>query len=153
LKKRDQWTSIFWGGAGLYIAYEGYRLRLGTLGSPGCGFFIFLSGIVLAGLSLLLFLETLLRPKIERPGLWEGATWTKGAKMMAALVIYVLVLKGLGFIPSTFLLLLFLFKGLEPQKWRVALILAAATTATCYFLFGIFLELQFPPGLLQSFLG
>jgi hypothetical protein len=59
-------------------------------------------------------------------------------------------LKGLGFIVSTFLLLLFLFKGLEPQKWRVALVLAAATTAVCYVVFGVFLELQFPPGILQK---
>jgi len=153
MKQRDRWTSLFWAGVGLYIAYEGYRLKLGTLGSPGCGFFIFWSGIVLAGLSLVLFLESWLRPKIERQALWEGTQWSGGAKMMAALLLYILVLKWLGFILSTFLLLLFLFKGLEPQRWRVALILAAATTATCYFVFGIFLELQFPPGLLHKFLG
>ena len=47
--------------------------------------------------------------------------------VMAALLLYALLLKGLGFIVSTFLLLLFLFKGLEPQKWRIALILAAAS--------------------------
>ena len=152
MKQRDRWTSLFWAGVGLYIAYEGYRLKLGTLGSPGCGFFIFWSGIVLAGLSLLLFFDTSLRPRIERQGLGEGVRWSKGAKMMAALLLYIFVFKWLGFILSTFLLLLFLFKGLEPQRWRAAIILAAATTLTCYFVFGIFLELQFPPGLLQKLL-
>jgi putative tricarboxylic transport membrane protein len=137
---------------GLYIAYEGFRLKLGTLGSPNCGFFIFWTGLLLTGLSLILFSQTWLRPKEakERPILWEGSLWSKGAKMMAALLLYTVVMKRLGFILSTFLLLLFLFKGLEPQKWGVALALAAATTAVCYVVFGVFLELQFPPGLLRN---
>jgi hypothetical protein len=136
---------------GLYLAYQGHRLKLGTLGSPNCGFFIFWTGLVLTALGLILFSQTLLWPKEEKDPqpLWEGSRWSKGAKMMAALVLYTLVMKWLGFIPSTFLLLLFLCKGLEPQKWRVAFILAAATTAICYFVFGVFLELQFPPGILQ----
>jgi hypothetical protein len=154
MKKRDRYTSLFWAGVGLYVAYEGHRLKLGTLGSPHCGFFIFWTGLFLAGLSLVLFSQTLLGPKEakERQPLWEGSRWSKGAKMMGALLLYALLFKWLGFILSTFLLLLFLGKGLEPQKWRVAFILAAATTATCYLVFGVFLELQFPPGLLQKIL-
>lgn len=153
MTERDKFTSLFWAGVGLYVAYEGYQLKLGTLGSPKCGFFIFWTGLVLAGLSLLLFFQTLFGSKERKVprGLWEGAAGSKGAKMMLALLLYALVFKWLGFILSTFLLLLFLFKGLEPQKWRVALILAAATTATCYFVFGVFLELQFPTGILQKF--
>jgi len=154
MKRRDRLTALFWAGVGLYIAYEGYRLKLGTLGSPNCGFFIFWTGLILTGLSLVLFSQTLLGPKEakDRWALWERSRWSKGAKMMAALLLYALLFKWLGFILSTFLLLLFLCKGLEPQKWGVALILAAATTVTCYFVFGVFLELQFPPGLLQKIL-
>jgi putative tricarboxylic transport membrane protein len=153
MKQRDRLTSLFWAGVGLYIAYEGYQLKLGTLGSPNCGFFIFWTGVVLTGLSLLLFFQTLLRPKEveDRQGLWEGARWSKGAKMMVALLLYAFVFRWLGFILSTFLLLLFLLKGLEPQKWHVAIALAVATTAVCYVVFGVFLELQFPPGILRNF--
>jgi len=153
MEKKDRLTSLFWAGAGLYIAYEGFQLKLGTPGSPNCGFFIFWTGVVLTGLSLLLFFQTLLWPKEakDRQGLGEGARWSKGAKMMAALLLYAFVLRWLGFILSTFLLLLFLFKGLEPQKWHVAIALAVATTAVCYFVFGVFLELQFPLGILQKF--
>jgi putative tricarboxylic transport membrane protein len=154
MKKRDRYSSLFWAGVGLYIAYEGHQLKLGTLGSPDSGFFIFWTGIVLTGLSLVLFSQTLfsLKEAGGRRVSWGGPRWTKGAKMMAALLLYALLFKWLGFIVSTFLLLLFLFKGLEPQKWRVALILAGATTAVCYFVFGSLLELQFPAGLLQGFL-
>ena len=68
---------------------------------------------------------------------------------MAALFLYVVVFQVLGFIVSTFLLLVYLFKGLEPQSWRNALLLSAVTIAICYLVFGVFLELQFPPGVLQ----
>jgi len=151
MKQKDRLGSLFWAGVGLYIVFEGYRLKLGTLGSPNCGFFIFWTGLVLTGLSLVLFSQTFLWPEEakDRQVPWEGSRWSKGAKMMVALFLYTLVMKWLGFIPSTFLLLLFLGKGLEPQKWRTAFILAAATTATCYFVFGVFLEMQFPPGILQ----
>jgi putative tricarboxylic transport membrane protein len=153
MKQRDRWTSLFWAGLGLYITYEGYQLKLGTLGSPNCGFFIFGTGVVLTGLSLILFFQTLLWPKEGKDlqVLWEESRWSKGAKMMVALILYALTLKWLGFILGTFLLLLFLFKGLEPQKWTVALTLAAATTAICHFVFGVLLELQFPLGLLRQF--
>jgi putative tricarboxylic transport membrane protein len=153
MEKKDRLTSLFWAGTGLYISYEGYQLKLGTLGSPNCGFFIFWTGMVLTGLSLVLFSQTLLWPREakDRQALWEGSRWGKGGKMMVALLLYAFGFKWLGFILSTFLLLLFLFKGLEPQKWRVALVLSAATTAVCYVVFGFFLELQFPPGFLRNF--
>lgn len=152
MKKIDRLTSLFWAAVGLYIAYEGYQLKLGTLGNPDSGFFIFWTGLILTGLSLVLFSQTLLRPKEAKDHwvLWEGSRWIKGAKMIISLLLYTAVMKWLGFIMSTFLLLLFLFKGLEPQKWPVVLILSAATTGICYYVFGVFLELQFPPGILQK---
>ncbi len=89
MKQRDRLTSLFWAGVGLYIVYEGYRLKLGTLGSPNCGFFIFWTGLVLTGLSLVLFSQTLLGPKEakDRRALWERLRWSKGAKMMGTVVV------------------------------------------------------------------
>ena len=151
----DRYTSIVWGILGIYIAYEGYRLKLGTLKNPQCGFLIFWTGMILSGLSMILFLQTFIQPmnrKMEK-SLWSGIDWMKGMKMMGALFIYALVFRWLGFIPSTFLLLLFLFKGIEPQRWSTSLILSLATIAVCYIVFGVFLELQFPSGLLARILG
>jgi putative tricarboxylic transport membrane protein len=152
MKKRDRSSSIIWGGLGIYIAYEGYKLDLGTLSNPKCGFLIFWAGAILAGLSLLLFLQTfwIKQEKKGKPGLWEGVKWGRGVKLMSALLIYALLFKPLGFIISTFLLLVFLFKGLEPQKWRTTLVLSFATIAVCYVVFGVFLEMQFPTGILAG---
>jgi putative tricarboxylic transport membrane protein len=155
MKSNDRYTSILWGILGLYIAYEGYVLKLGTLKDPRSGFLIFLTGMLLAGLSFILFLQSLFfaRHGNGEKGIWEGIEWRKGTKMMIALFAYVLVFRSLGFIVSTFFLLLFLFKGLEPQKWKTALVLSAVTMVVCYVVFGVFLELQFPSGILSGLFG
>jgi putative tricarboxylic transport membrane protein len=155
MKKRDRYTSLIWATLGLYISYEGYTLKLGTLGNPQSGFLIFWAGLLLAGLSLLLFLQSFWSTddKKEKKGLWEGIQWGKGAKLMAALLLYSIVFKWMGFILSTFFLLIFLFKGLEPQKWKIAMVLSIVTISVCYVVFGVFLEMQFPAGLLSGILN
>ncbi len=152
MKKRDRSSSVIWGALGIYIAFEGYRLDLGTLGNPKCGFLIFWAGVILAGLSSILFIQTFWQ-KPDKEGaqsLWANVRWGRGIKLLSALVVYAIFFKTLGFIVSTFLLLLFLFKGLEPQRWSAALVLSVATIAVCYFVFGVFLEMQFPAGILAG---
>jgi hypothetical protein len=39
---------------------------------------------------------------------------------------------------------------LEPQRWGTAFLLSAVTIVICYLVFSVFLELQFPPGLLRA---
>ncbi len=155
MRNNDRYTSLLWGILGLYIVYEGYVLKLGTLKDPKSGFLIFWTGMVLAGLSFILLLQSLFTAGPENGGknIWKGIEWRKGTKMMIALFAYALVFKSLGFIVSTFFLLLFLFKGIEPQKWKTALVLSAVTMVVCYLVFGVFLELQFPSGILSGLLG
>ena len=150
LKTNDKYTSITGAVLGLYFAYEGYRLKLGTMHNPRSGFFIFYAGIVLSGLSVALLIHTFYSKSEERKILWKGRQWTKGAKLMLALFVYVLIFRLMGFFLSTFFLLLFLFKGLEPQRWRVAFMLTIITIALCYLIFGVFLEFQFPGGILEK---
>ncbi len=149
MKDKDCWTSIILAVIGFYVAYEGYQLNLGTPNNPKAGFMIFWTGMILGVLSILLFMQTVFSPAQGKKELWKGLEWPRGLKLMLSLVIYAAVFKWLGFILSTFLLLLFMFKGLEPQKWRIALSLSAATVALCYLIFNIFLELQFPQGVLK----
>ncbi len=149
MKEKDRWTSIILAVIGFYVAYEGYRLNLGTLNNPKAGFMVFWTGMILGVLSILLFMQIVFSPAQGKKELWKGLEWPRGLKLMLSLVIYAAVFKWLGFILSTFLLLLFMFKGLEPQKWRIALSLSVATVALCYLIFNVFLELQFPQGVLN----
>ena len=150
MKKNDRYISIILIVLGLYIAFEGYRLKLGTFHEPKPGFLIFWAGIALSGLSLALFIQTFLSGKDEKRTLWKGIQWIKVVKLMAALIAFALVFKWMGFLLSTFLLLLFLLKGLEPQRWRVALAICIITIVLCYLVFGVFLEFRFPAGILEK---
>jgi len=153
MKNNDRLTSLFLAAVGLYVAFEGTRLGLGSLQKPRAGFLIFWVGIILSGLSLSLFLHTFSSPAEQKKYLWKGVQWPRGIKLTLALIAYVLVFKWLGFMLSTFFFLLFLFKGLEPQQWGVALVLSIVTTILCYLIFGLFLEVQFPEGILRGILG
>jgi len=149
MKKNDRYTSLIWAAFGLYIAFEGYRLEIGTLRAPQAGFLVFWSGIVLSGLSMGLFFQaSLSKEEKEKEMLWRGRQWLKGVKLILGLLVYVLVLNWMGFLLSTFLLLLFLLKGLEPQRWRVALPLSILVTALCQIVFGLIFEFRFPEGFL-----
>ena len=149
MTRHDRYTSLIWGLFGLYVAFEGWRLQLGTIYQPKSGFIVFWAGVILFGLSMTLFLKAVLTKNEEEvKPLWRGRNWPKGGKVMAALFAYALVFRLAGFLISTFFLLLFLLKGLEPQRWRVAIVIAVVTIALCYLVFVIFLESQFPVGIL-----
>jgi hypothetical protein len=149
MQKNDRLTSLVLAVFGLYIAFEGYRLGLGTLHKPKAGFLVFWVGMILAGLSIALFIQTFSPPVGKKKDLWKGVRWTAGLKLIGALLVYVLIFKWLGFILSTTLLLLFLFKALEPHRWATAFLFSIVTTILCYLIFGVFLELQFPEGVLK----
>ena len=151
--KRWRIEALLWAVFGLYVMYQGFLLKLGTARAPKPGFMIFWVGAAIVILSGLFFLETMRTPERDHAPLWRGVGWFRGAKLLTALFLYVSVFKFLGFIVSTFLLLVYMFKGLEPQSWRSALLLSAATVAICYLVFGVFLELQFPSGVLSFLLS
>lgn len=154
MKKNNLYTSIIWAAFGLYITFEGYRLGFGTFSAPKSGFLLVLAGIILSGLSIALFVQTFVsKQKEETRTLWKGLQWRKGIKTMAVLFVYALVLRWMGFLLSSFLLLLFLLKGLEPQRWRVAILISVVSVAVCYLIFGVFLESQFPMGILGKIFG
>ncbi len=149
MKKSDRIQSLIWGLLGFYLAFEGVQLKLGTARAPKPGFLIFWMGIIILILSAAFFLQSLATPREEKKIRWKGMQWHKGVKLMLALFLYAAAFQWLGFILSTFFLLIFLFKGLEPQRWGTALLLSTLTIMVCYLVFAVFLELQFPPGLLR----
>jgi putative tricarboxylic transport membrane protein len=153
MKKTDRIQSLIWGLFGLYIAFAGVQLKLGTPRAPKPGFMIFWMGVIILILSAAFFLQSFSSVRGETKVRWKGKQWPKGVKLMLALFLYAAIFHWLGFILSTFLLLIFLFKGLEPQRWGMALLLSAVTITVCYLVFSVFLELQFPPGLLRAILA
>jgi len=150
VKKRDIISSLFWMAMGFGLCYGGYDLDLGTLHDPGSGFMFFWVGIVMIGLSLTILIQAIKKPAVagELKTLWTGIRWKKVISILGALILYAYVFVPLGFILSTILLLIFLFKAIEPQRWTWAILGAIVSTFAAYGLFHLWLRSPLPKGFL-----
>ena len=134
---------------GIGICYGGYDLGTGTLQEPGSGFMFFWVGALMTGLSLAILFPSLGHRDAGDSwrALWGHVRWKKLLSILGALFVYAYALKFLGFIPSTMVLLVFLFKAVESQKWSWAIVGAVVSTLAAYGLFHIWLGCQLPRGL------
>ena len=62
--------------------------------------------------------------------------------------LYTALLQVLGFILGTFMLLLFLFRVVEPVGWKTVFIVTVLTMGGTYLLFGVLIESTLPKGFL-----
>lgn len=133
----------------VYICIESSRLPVGSWRDPGPGFFPLLSGIFLGFLSGLVFVRAFLHKKKE---LGEtGYPKEKRKSFIFVLVVlfgYAFLLEIFGFLLSTFLLLIFLFRGIEPQRWVVSIGGSALASVISYAVFQLWLKTQLPTGIL-----
>lgn len=150
MKKYDQISTLFWFLFGLYIIQEGYAIHLGILREPGPGFLLFWSGVVLCGLSALTFFKAQFSKEKESEKMWEGIKWHKPLLILMISFVYVLFFARLGFLLSTFILVLLLFKFTEPQKWSKVLVSSFLSVFFCWLIFDFCLKCQFPKGLLEN---
>jgi putative tricarboxylic transport membrane protein len=135
---------------GFYVAAGAVRLGVGSVNQPGAGFIFLWLAVILVGLAVIDLVTAIIankRKSVVRKPLWKGFRWGKVILVLAGVSVYALVLDILGFILSTFLVLLFLFKAVEPVKWRDAIIGSVLTIAVVYAVFGIWLKVPFPPGI------
>ncbi len=145
----DIFGGLTWFLLGFVYCLGAIKYKLGTFHAPGPGFMPFLAGGLLALLGLILFISTSLKAK-SRMG--ESLAQKDQARNLlfplGALVFYALFLERLGFLLDTFIFLLFLFKMARPKIWVLPIVLSALIVTTAHFLFSVFLQTQFPKGIL-----
>ena len=149
--KKDFFSSLFWLFIGVGVCYTGYDLKMGSFHDPGSGFIFFWVGLIMVGLSLIIFIQTIrLGPKVgEMKSPWSGVRWEKIISVLLALFLYTYIFTYLGFILSTVLLLIFLFKTVESQKWSIAIAGAIISALIGYSVFQLWLGSPLPKGLLN----
>jgi putative tricarboxylic transport membrane protein len=149
MKRLDLISGAFWLFFSVLAAIESYRLHLGSLHRPGSGFLPFGAACVLGLLSLINLLEVLQAGKETEGEAWENPKgWPKMVFVLIALLGYALVLEKIGFMISTFFLLLLLVKVIEPQSWPKTIIFSFFGCFLSYLLFQIWLQAQLPSGIL-----
>jgi putative tricarboxylic transport membrane protein len=141
--------SAFWLAVGLLICEEAYRINLGNFHNPGPGFLPFGAGLVLAGLSSVVLLRSLGRRIMEKESFWaEKDRRLKVGLTLVTIIIYGLLLEPLGFLLTTFVTMGFLFKAIEPQRWRTVLLGAFLSALGAHLIFQVWLKVELPTGFL-----
>ena len=140
---RDLASSLFWLAIAIFFSLEGFiNLKLGSLRSPGPGFFPFWGGVVLGLLSLVLLLSSL-----KNMGTLSLFV-LKSSKLLlvtGALLAYLLLLETFGFMTITFLFLFLLFR-MEYRGWVFSAVTALIGAVSSYALFQLWLKTQLPAG-------
>jgi len=129
---------------GAAAIFESAKLPFGTVHSPGQGFFPLWTSAVILLLALLLLVQALTsRSSVAREGFGRIA---KVAVLLVVLALYTFLLDPLGYPLCTFLLVLFMLRGTEPQRWAVALGMALITAVGSYIVFAVWLSVPLPRG-------
>ncbi len=149
MKKYDQISSLLWLLFAIYICIESFRLPLGSWRDPGAGFLPLGSGLCLGVFSIIVYFQARFRKKDDVRGSWYSKErWKSLLIILAVLLAYSLLLEFLGFLVSTFILLLMLFRLVQPRRWVVAVGGSALASILCYVVFEIWLKTQLPKGIL-----
>ena len=151
MRRYDQMSSLVWLVFAIYICIASSRLSFGSFDHPGPGFLPLLVGIFLGIFSIIAFLQAHLSklPDETTSSWYPKERWKKLVGVLAVMFIYAFCLEILGFLLSTFFLLVFLFRvGMEPQRWLVAVGGSAIASFASYAVFELWLKTQLPKGLL-----
>ncbi len=150
MRVRDILSSLFWVAIGIGVCCGGYNMGIGTLHDPGGGFIFFWVGVIMIGLSLGILIRAVRSEaaKGEMKAVWAGIQWKKLICILAVLFAYAYLFTPLGFILTTILLLIFLFRAVEPLRWSWAVLGAIVSTMAAYTVFRVWLQCQLPQGLL-----
>lgn len=150
MSRYDSITSLIWFLAGLVITiWSTLTLPIGTLTQPGPCFLPLLCGIIICGLATMVFFQAR-RKTGETTGesFYVRESLTNIICTIGILIVYALILDWLGFVLTTFIVMLFIFKKLAKASWLVGFVESVLVTGACYLIFGYFLKLVLPRGFL-----
>jgi len=148
MKKTYILANVFWLILSVAVCFESAQYTIGGVHMPGPGFLPFYTAILLGILAFISLVQTMKEPDGPASEIWGGIRPGKLALMIASLFVYVLLFDKLGFILATFLLLLILFRVIEPYSWRFVVLSSLITITGTYLFFVVLLGSRLPEGFL-----
>ena len=150
---------VFLFGVGYLLCNTKYPLD--QWANPGPGVFPLMAGAVLAILASCQLIQSFRKPKPEEEtisdnaaihslieSLREGKTEIKPLFMIGVFILYLMMVKWVGFFVSNFLFVIVTSRLMGAKGWGKPIVLSAGVNIFCYFLFEVWLKLSFPRGFL-----
>ncbi len=128
------------------MAWHSVRLSVGSPRGPGPGFFPFCLSLILIGVAIVIFAQGTRRPA-QRPE--AGLKRRRVALALGAIFAYAFLLELVGYLLSTFLLMLLLLRLMVKRGWWFAPGVACVISLVSYVIFKIWLKVLLPPGFLS----
>ena len=135
---------------GLAVMCGSLRLELGTLQAPGSGFLGFLAGTLVVLMAVIVLIQTFpgKGSQVNVSALWKNTKWWRPVTVALLVLAYVLVLETLGFLLTSTVFMLVMFKWVERFSWPKAVLVTVTVVACSYLLFHTLLKASFPRGVL-----
>jgi hypothetical protein len=143
----DRTSSMFFLAVSIVVFIGSVQLGIGTARQPGAGFITFGASGLLGVISLIVFLRTFSKKVQFGEVLFKSTLWWRVALSGIMILGYALVMPALGYLITTFLLMLFLYFMIHEQKWYWVIISSLLSSLGSYYLFSKLLNCQFPDGL------
>ena len=146
--------SVVLGAIGIYVTVVAQRLGVWELGEPGAGLFPLIFGGALALLAATQIFQIAATSRLKivpRPVAGEragAATPLRLAIYVSSLVAYAALFHALGFVVTTVLIFMVLLVGAERMRLLPSIAITAGAVGASYIIFGKFLAVPFPPGVL-----
>ena len=150
MERRDWTSALFFIFLSIFVCEQSIGIGLGTLRQPGPGLLSFGVGAGTGILALGLLIKSFLLKAnpIESGREKEPIRKEKFILICISLFVYAIAVEWLGFILSTFIFVLLLFRLIEAGRWWNSLLKAVLVTAGNYLIFVIWLKISVPIGFL-----
>ena len=142
-------VSLVLAGLAGFILFECRHLAFGSMRIPQTGFFPTILAILLLMFSCMSLVWAVLGEAPARTPdriLPEG--WSRIVLTLAAMIGFAAVLERLGFLLTTFFLMILLLRAIESQRWSKVVFVAILTAVAAYAIFGWLLGIPLPGGVL-----
>ncbi len=144
-KRTDLMASIALLVLGVGVCVEARRLGFGSIHAPEPGFFPWLGGLALTGLSAGLLIRALRCSATEAT---PAAAWRRPALLLVALAAYVPLLEPLGYPVATTALCIVALRILRTRRFSVMLGVSVLLAVGTFLLFHRELGVELPVGTL-----
>jgi putative tricarboxylic transport membrane protein len=146
---------------GVGFLLYGLKYPLDQWANPGPGVFPLIVGVTLVILAAWQLLHSLWKPNPSagrdkggeavtsaREYLQRNKGETRAVLMIAAFVLYLLMVQWVGFFVSNFLFVVIASRLMKEKDWRGPIALSVGINLFCYVMFEMWLKLSFPRGIL-----